>query len=249
MQQRPTVFIDFDDTLSDPIPFFIQFARESATLFRAQFDGDLADWERAMADMMVAVHDDYLVRFVDNPTNGYLDWLQALRLRSMQSVFDTMRLPLPENAERLGIETQFAALSKCHAGFSGAEEMLAELTQQGYLLHMASGQESEYLRGGLTGLGLTHYFDRLFGPDLVDCAKEGTEYYARVFEAVGVQSSEVIVVDDYPPAIGWAVASGAKVIQVQLSPLVHHSIQPGIAALVTHLRDIPWQIARISGKS
>jgi len=248
VQQKPTVFIDFDDTLSDPIPFFTQFARESATLFRAQFGGDQADWERAMGDMLVAVHDDYLVRFVDNPTNGYLDWLKALRLQSMQLLFDAMELPVPPNAEGLCVETQFTALSKCNAAFPGAEQMLVELTQQGYPLHMASGQESEYLRAGLTGLGLAHYFGRLFGPDLVDCAKEGLEYYTRVFEAVGVQSKDVIVVDDYPPAIGWAVASGAKVIQVQLSPLVHQPIQPGIAALVTHLRDLPWQIARIAEK-
>jgi len=245
---KPTVFIDFDDTLSDPIPFFTQFARESATLFRARFGGDQAEWERAMGDMLVAVHDDYLVRFVDNPTNGYLDWLKTLRLRSMELVFDAMELPIPPNAERLCVETQFTALSKCNAAFPGAEQMLVELTHQGYPLHMASGQESEYLRAGLTGLGLAHFFGRLFGPDLVDCAKEGLDYYTRVFEAVGVQSKDVIVVDDYPPAIGWAVASGAKVIQVQLSPLVHQPIQPGIAALVTRLRDLPWQIARIAEK-
>ncbi|MCW3094454.1 MAG: putative phosphatase [Chthonomonadaceae bacterium] len=196
--------------------------------------------------MLVAVQDDYVDRFVGNPTNGYLAWLRALRLRSMHLVFGAMGLPAPANAEQLSVKRQFEALSKCNAAFPGADEMLGELTRQGYSLHMASGQESEYLRGGLSGSGLTHYFGRLFGPDLVDCAKEGTEYYSRVFDAIGVRSNEVIIVDDYPPAIGWAVASGAQVVQVKLSPLIRHPTQPGIAAVVTSLYDLPEQIARIA---
>lgn len=245
MQRRPTVFFDFDDTLSDPIPFFLQFARESGALFRVKFGGEQMAWEKAMSDMLVDVEDDYKSRFVGNPTNGYLAWLHALRLRSVQSVFDAMALPIPANAEELALEIQFAALAACNAAFPGAEAALKELTRQGYSLHMASGQESEYLRGGLNGMGLTPYFGHLFGPDLVDCAKEGTEYYAKVFAAAGVRSEEAIVVDDYPPAIQWAVTLGATVIQANLSPTRREETQPGVAAVITDLHDLPDRIARI----
>jgi phosphoglycolate phosphatase-like HAD superfamily hydrolase len=238
---------DFDDTLSDPIPFFLQFAREIGLYAHRRFGGDMAAWDRAAADMLIAVQEEYWERFRGNPTNGYLDWLNALRLHSMQMLFEPMALSLPPDAEAVALDLQFEALSRCHAGFPGAEIAVAALAEAGYPLHMASGQESEYLRGGLTGLGLTSYFGRLFGPDLIDCAKEGPEYYERVFTALGVRSDEVIVVDDYPPAIGWAVEVGARVVQAKLSPVRHESTQPGVSAVLTDLHDLPRLIAQLRG--
>jgi phosphoglycolate phosphatase-like HAD superfamily hydrolase len=246
VQKRPTILFDFDDTLSDPIPFFLQFAREIGAYLSPRFGKKPEAWEKAAADMLIAVQEDYWERFGGNPTNGYLDWLHSLRRRSLQWMFDAVELPLPPDVERLARELQFEALSRCHAGFLGAGEAVAALHRAGYPLHMASGQESDYLCGGLTGLVLTPYFGRLFGPDLIDCAKEGPEYYHRVFAALGVQGEDVIVVDDYPPAIGWAVSTGAQVIQAQLSPVIREPVQPGIVATLTDLHDLPALIAQIA---
>ena len=248
MQRLPTILFDFDDTLSDPIPFFLQFAREIGLYAHQRFGADVAEWDRAAADMLVAVQEDYWERFRGNPTNGYCDWLSALRLRSMQMLFAPMGLSLPADAEVIALDMQFEALAKCHAGFPGARDAVESLSAAGYPLHMASGQESEYLRGGLTGLGLTSYFGRLFGPDLIDCAKEGPEYYERVFGALGVRSDEVLIVDDYPPAIGWAVHVGARVIQAKLSPVKHEATQPGVAAVLTDLHDLPRLIAQLTAQ-
>ncbi len=246
MRKRPTVFLDFDDTLSDLVPFFIQFVREIGHSLSGHFGGESDAWEKAAADMLVVVEEDYKDRFVGNPTNGYLEWLNALRYRSVQLVFDAMSLPVPPDAEQHSVRMQFDALSKCDAAFPGAAKALATLSRQGYTLHMASGQESEYLRGGLTGMGIARYVGHLFGPDLVDCAKEGPEFYARVFAAAGVRSEEVIVVDDYPPAIGWALAQGATVIQAKLSRIRHEATIPGVIAVVTDLNTLPEMIAQIA---
>ncbi len=246
MPKPQTVFLDFDDTLSDPIPFFSQFAREIGRCLSARFGGLPHDWEKAAADMLVAVEDDYKARFVGNPLNGYRDWLYALPQQTMQLVFAGMGRTVPEDWHEIALTTQADALSRCNAAFAGAEEALAGLASLGYPLHMASGQESRYLRGGLTGMGLLRYLDRLFGPDLVDCAKEGAEYYERVFEAVRIRGEEAIVVDDYPPAIGWAPSQGATVIQAKLSVFRHEPIQPGVAAVLTDLHDLPILVQKIA---
>ena len=246
MQKRPTVLLDFDDTLSDPIPFFIQFARQIGGCLSERFGGEPSVWEKAAADMLIEIQDDYVARFVGDPTNGYLQWLGSVRLWSMQLLFDAVKLPTPNDAERLSIALQFKALSQCHAGFPGVQTAISELENRGYPLHMASGQESEYLRGGLTGLGLIRFLGSLFGPDLIDCAKEGTEYYTRVFAALGVRGDQVIVVDDYPPAIGWAIEAGAHVIQAKLSPIVREPTQPGVAAVLTDLHNLPALVAQIA---
>ena len=248
MQNRPTVLLDFDDTLSDPIPLFLQFARELGAGLSGRFGKEPVAWEKAAADMLAAIEDDYCERFVGNPTNGYLEWLNSLRHRSVLLVCEAMDLPSPPDAEQLAVDLQFDALSRCHAGFPGVETVLASLYRAAYPLHMASGQESEYLRGGLTGLGVLSFFGRLFGPDLIDCAKEGPEYYRKVFAALDVRADEVIVVDDYPPAIGWALTSGAHVIQAQLSPVARAPIQPGVAAVMTDFHDLPVLIAQIAAR-
>lgn len=248
MQRRPTVFFDFDDTLSDPIPFFLQFTRECGGLFNARFGGETEAWEKAITEMLVAIEMDYIQRFIGYPTNGYREWLRDLRTTALRQPFEALQIPLPAEVPLLYSEIQFTALSRCNAAFPGAQVALQTLSEQGYPLHMASGQESAYLRGSLTGMGLHSYFDRLFGPDLIDCAKEGEEYYRRVFDAVGVGAAEVIIVDDYPPAIGWAVATGAKVIQAKLSPVRHEETQPGVVAVVTDLNALPDLIAEVASR-
>ncbi len=243
---RPTVFLDFDDTLSDPIPFFLQFVHEISTLFCARFGGDAQEWERVATHMLVYVEDGYKARFIGTPRNGYLEWLHSLPMVTMGLMFGGMEIPIPHDAASLSSTIQFEALKRCNVAFPGVDRSLKALSAQGYHLHMASGQESNYLRGALTGMEILSHFDRLFGPDLIDCAKEGLEYYQRVFAAVGVSSSEVIIVDDYPPAIGWALESGAKVIQVKLSPIRHEQTIAGVSAVVTDFHLLPEAVQKIA---
>jgi hypothetical protein len=56
----------------------------------------------------------------------------------------------------------------------------------GYRLRTASGECSAELAGYLEGMGVRHCFQRLYGPDLVNTLKEGTDYYARIFADAGV---------------------------------------------------------------
>jgi len=88
-----------------------------------------------------------------------------------------------------------------------------------------------------------------FGPDLIDCAKEGVDYYHRLFNVLGVKSDSVIVVDDYPPAIGWALEVGANVIQIKLSKERKFDTVPGVAAVVTDFRTLPDVVASLQRTS
>jgi FMN phosphatase YigB (HAD superfamily) len=63
-------------------------------------------------------------------------------------------------------------------------------------------------------MGVRHCFHRLYGPDLVNRLKEGTEYYARIFADAGVAPDEALVVDDNPLVLRWAVQAGARTVLV-----------------------------------
>jgi len=239
MPDERFVFLDFDDTLSDPFVFHTQYVREIGALLAPQYGGDAEGWAKAAIDLLEKLESEYLARFTTNPLNGYCAWLETVRERSAHHMFERMGLPTPADAARIARETQFNALLQCNAAFPGAVQALTELFESGYRIQIASGQESEYLMAALMGAGLESFTESKFGPDLVDCAKEGPEYYQQIFEATGVRAAEAVVVDDSPPAIGWAMQTGAAVIQSRVSRERHFDVVPGVAMVMTDLRDLP----------
>jgi phosphoglycolate phosphatase-like HAD superfamily hydrolase len=240
------VFFDFDDTLSDQILFNLKYVRAIGEILAPLYGGDIEAWAKSGIDMLQALEDDYLVRFEGNPLSGYCAWLESIRVRSAGLLFNGMNLPPPPAARALALRTQTQALRRCNAAFAGVPETLSALTREGYRLFIASGQESEYLWGALNGMGIDHTIERCFGPDLIDCAKEGPEYYERVFAEVGVRGEDALVVDDLPAPIGWALEQGATVIQAKLSRERHHERVPGVAAVLTDFAALPRLIAQIT---
>ncbi len=240
------IFIDFDNTLSDQYQFNVQYVREVGALLAPKYGGESETWAKAATDMMETLEQEYIARFLNNPLAGYCEWLAGMRERACALLFGAMGLPVPPNAKQLAIETQFNALTACDAAFPGAYEALMTLFEDGYRTQMASGQESEWLLAALMGAGIESFTESKFGPDLVDCAKEGPEFYARLFAQVGVPAGETLVIDNDPLALDWAMEVGAKVIQAKVSPEEHREALPGIP-VVTDLRDLPRLVKETLG--
>jgi phosphoglycolate phosphatase len=135
-------------------------------------------------------------------------------------VFQSVGHELPAHIapDELTLKIQSEALRACQGGaiYPGAREALQDLHQAGVRLHMASSHESRYLMAAMHGAGLDTLLDSFFGADLIDCAKEGTEYYCRMFESCGIRPEQAVVLDDGVDCLKWAQESGARVIQVRL---------------------------------
>ncbi len=238
------LFIDFDDTLSDSFVLRTQYAREVGALLAQSYGKTEDEWAKATADLLMILEKDYVARFVGNPLGGYSEWLHAARQKSAETLFSVLNLPVPGNAIQIIIETQFNALTACDASFPGAYAALDALFQADVRVQLASGNESEFLLAALIGAGIESFTESKFGPDLVDCAKEGPEYYLKIFEATGVAPSDALVVDDQPEALQWAMAAGAKTIQAQISTERRFPEVPGVLAVMTHLQQLPELAAR-----
>lgn len=241
------VFLDFDDTLSDPFRFQMQYVREVGAILAPQYGGEVEAWAKSGIDMLEALEKDYISRFVGNPLAGYCEWLETVRVRSVELLFGGMGLPIPNNAAQLSVETQFNALLMCDAAFPGATEALTRLFEQGVRVQIASGHESQYLMAALMGAGIESFTESKFGPDLIDCAKEGPEYFVRMFAATGIAPQETLVVDDHPEVIRWALQTGTRVIQAKLSPERHYETVSGVAAVLTDLHTLPDTIEEVMG--
>jgi phosphoglycolate phosphatase-like HAD superfamily hydrolase len=245
MQGGKFVFIDFDDTLSDPFLLHPQYVRTLGDLLSARFSGSADRWAKAAIDTLEMVEREYCARFERNPLSGYCAWLAVVRGQSAGRMFEQMKIAAPADIDGVARQFQYEALAKCDAAFPGAGDALRTICENGWRIQIASGQESDYLAAALIGAGLDRCIERRFGPDLVDCAKEGPEFYERIFAECGVRASDAVVVDDWPPAIAWALQTGAAVIQSKLSRERHFEVVGGVAAVMTDLRDLPCLLGEV----
>lgn len=233
------IFLDFDDTISDPVRLLPQYVHEIGSILSPLFGGDTEDWAGHALETLSVLEREYSATFVGKPLAGYCKWLETIRIRSAEVLLGKMGKAVPAKANQLSIETQFNALLQCNALFPGADEVVHNLYEAGWRVQMASGQESEYLMAALMGSGIESYVESKFGPDLIDCAKEGPEYYERMFLACGISAADAIVVDDYIPALHWAMDTGATVIQTKLLNRREHATVKGAVAVISDIRELP----------
>lgn len=238
MKQPMSIFLDFDDTLSEQVLFNLQFCRAIGEFVASMYGGDSEDWARSAIDMMVTLEEDYLVRFRADPTNGYCGWLESTRARATELLFAGMDRKTPATPVALSVQIQAGALARCNALFPSAREAVTELRAQGFDVHMASGNESAHLYAAMQAAGLEALIGQFFGPDLIDCAKEGPEFYRRIFQRLDLPAERALIVDNDPVAIGWAVATGASAIQVNLLPDRHVEYALAPIEIITNLRDL-----------
>jgi FMN phosphatase YigB (HAD superfamily) len=214
------LFIDFDDTLSDRDAHFGQYVQVVSTLLTHEFGARPDLWATALVREIIITTQGYIERFLNNPLAGYNDWLEYERKRIVADVFRSAEVPLP-NDEDLGVlarRVQFMGIAECDAIFPGALEALEQLQNEGVVLHLASAQDSWWLEAAKIGGRLGDLFTSAYGPDLIDCAKEGVEYYKRIFHSSEVDPRQAIVLDDQEECLEWAQAAGARVIHAHMKP-------------------------------
>lgn len=238
------LFLDFDETLSDFTELGLQFVRKSASLFITDFGGETHAWEQAIVETLEAMLNDYKARFEGNPLAGFCDWMEEARIVYIVRLCERQGVTRLADPVAYVRQNQKRTLHACNALFPGADDALQTLSQNGTRLFMASAWDSEYLEAALIGGGIVHLFETKFGPDLVDCAKEGPEYYERIFETVGIAPAEALVVDDNPDTLRWILQTGATAIQSHITTR-HYEVVPGVAAVLTDLRDLPGLVQRL----
>lgn len=235
---RPILFFDFDDTISDHSKhlesFTAAFGGEMAMLNR----GTAAEWSSAISLLLKELELLYITRFCNGNPEGYGDWIKNMRSDFIKRLYHKMRMPLSSEAYDMARRSERNALHSCEALFPGMKNVLINLHELGYPLHLASGNHSEYLKAALAGAGLTDKIGILFGPDLIDYAKEGSEYYSRLFKQADVAAQHAIVIDNDPMALKWAQDAGAFTIQVHLLPHKPIHKAPGTFALITDPAEI-----------
>lgn len=219
------LFVDFDDTLCDHELLQRIYLDELAALLSSDFGATPDVWRAALVPEIAETRARYAERFRGAPLAGYTAWLPEERARLGAAVFQRAGVepPVGEPMDQLVQRLQFDALSCCDAAIPGSRDALRELFEAGVRTQLASSNDSEYLFAAMMGAHLESYTESKFGPDLVDCAKEGPEFYQRIFAACNVHPSRAVVLDDRTECLDWAEEAGARVIQ---ACVVAHAPEP-----------------------
>ncbi|KAG0239214.1 hypothetical protein BGW41_007830 [Actinomortierella wolfii] len=133
---------------------------------------------------------------------------------------------LPESAdERLALAKAINdfCVGLVKADFPGARDAILRMrTDQQLAVYTCSNEVSSDLHYTFQAIDLLTLpgkedepvFTKLYGPDLVDQMKNGTKYYARIFEDCKVDPFQSIVVDDKELMLSWAKPLGVTTVQI-----------------------------------
>ena len=70
----------------------------------------------------------------------------------------------------------------------------------------------------LDTMGVRHFFDRVYGSDLVNVWKHGPAYYRAILADTRTDPATAVVVDDSEDPIRWAGECGLRGVQVRRQP-------------------------------
>lgn len=236
--QKPTVFLDDGDVMNDNALRPHQWQLHVGAFMSERLGGVAAAWEEANKIAFP--------RMLDHHSKGgwkgygiywenYLrDWLEALCKH--------LKMSVPANAAALAIAKDASAYvtRRVHAAFPGVIDAIRELHAGGFRLHTASAEHSSDLAGYLEAMDVRQLFGRLYGPDLVETAKGGPEYYRSIFADAGVDPGSSVVVDDSTRAIGWATEAGTTAVLVTPT-----GAKAGKAHVIRRVAELPSLVDRL----
>jgi HAD superfamily hydrolase (TIGR01509 family) len=212
--QPRVLFIDDGGVMNDNTLRAAEWQRFVSEFMPHRLGGDAKGWAEANGACFRQVWARFSGRL--DTFESHAAFQREYDIDWVSSMCDYLGLATPPEDESLKLAREAVKYitSRAHAADAGAAEAIRALREAGYQLHTASGETSWELHGYLTGMGVRDCFTHLFGPDLVDCMKAGSEYYRRAFASAGVEPGEAIVIDDSESACAWASAAGADVVHV-----------------------------------
>ena len=168
---------------------------------------------------------------------GFVKTRRALAVESVQIMFDYVGIAPPKTDDDcydLYQSYTDHVINRVHADIPGAVDAIRSLSASGYRLYTASGTGSAQLQLMLDVMGIRHLFTQMYGPDLVDTHKGGSNYYRLVLEHAGESPDGALFIDDSSKCVSWAQDAGATAVLVSKNqPDANSAVQvvPDLAAL------------------
>ena len=241
--RRHTLFLDDGGVVSNNAARAPQWQRLVAEFFVPRLGGTPPAWAKAnlvVASRLFGEAGRELMR----ASSGVADHTHRYRLAWLGGMCAEVGVAVPpeERCLEWAEEATRYVTRRVRAAYPGVPRTVRQLGAGGRALHTASGESSRELAGYLEAMGVRDCFGILFGPDLIDCWKDGPEYYRHIFSGSGVDPGDAVVVDDSARCVAWAAEAGA--VAVLIAP-TGAPAGPGAPAVLPALRDLPRVLAQL----
>jgi phosphoglycolate phosphatase-like HAD superfamily hydrolase len=235
-----TIFLDDGGVMNDNTLRGPEWQRLVGEYLSPRLGGSLQAWAEANR---VVIEREIKIYSEHDWTTSELDYLrfrEGLDRDWIVGMGEIVGVDVPEGDECLTLarETSYFVTRRVRSAYLGAVDAIRQLHAAGYPLYTASAEDSYTLEGYLEGMGVRDLFRTLYGPDLVNTAKQVQEYHSRVFEGAGVAPGEAVVVDDSPLAVASAREAGAMGVLVSADGEGAGPVIPNLAALPDFLASL-----------
>ena len=237
---RPeAVFLDLDGVINDGASLSVEYPRLMGDVLAPALGGAPGDWGRANAETYPHLVEDVLAM------QGTREAIERFELsESVSRMCAWLGIELPGEVEcfRLGREMNLYVRANGRFVLDGAADAIRILAEE-FQLHTATGNASWTTRVNLDRIGVSHLFGVLCGPDLIGASKwHDLDFYARLFDAAGVEPDRAVVVDDNAEMLARARATGARTVQVHDGS---GDVDGDADLVVASIVDVPGRIRRL----
>jgi HAD superfamily hydrolase (TIGR01509 family) len=130
-------------------------------------------------------------------------------------------------------------IESSQATVPGVSHVLRELTQNGFVLALASSGSTQSVRSFLKTSSTEQIFRSVLTGGDVSHAKPDPEIYARTFERIGVDPHSCLVVEDAVSGVIAAIKAGASVVGVVGTCNEADLLAAGALTVLQSITDLP----------
>jgi HAD superfamily hydrolase (TIGR01509 family) len=217
MGAKPVLLLDDGGVMNDTRLRGPQYQRLAGDFFASRLGGESSTWAEANRICIASIFEpEAWRRRVQVAVQEHASFERSYWHDWVSGMCQLVGVAAPPEAEciELACQGETSITSRVQSAFPGAIEAIGELHSQGYALHTASGASSLSLHGYLQAMGVSEYFGRLYGSDLLRTLKVSPTYYERLFADAQIAPGEALIVDDSPRVLAWARDLGAMTVLV-----------------------------------
>ena len=174
-------------------------------------DGTLLDTEALFAKAWQLIMKDYDIEISDETMTGYVGMDDRIVHAELS---DKVHLPDFETTMNMLHNAIRDKLSDKDLIFKDVLPCLEFLLKNNIKQGCASASPEAILFEKLIKADIIGYFESIYGGDMVENNKPSPEIYLSTFDDLGIEPSEVLIVEDSPYGIESGKRSGARVLAI-----------------------------------
>lgn len=189
------VLLDLWGVLTDSRKMDPAYRKSVAEILSLRHGGSADAWMRAH-DIAAAWYSDHMRNQATWSQGTWCEVVERADAENLVRMFREMKIMPPEDPLSVERSLELEVMSAIDAAFPDARPAVARLNRAGHRLCVSTNATESNARGSLHGARLLEEFHDIFTGQRLNAGKATPEYWKRVREALALDLSQTLVVDD-----------------------------------------------------